>query len=127
MHRIAQKPLSVNRAYKGRKYKTPDYTMFAESVWYRLLQLDPAKPPEGAKFAHYRWGFSSKNSDTDNPTKVFQDILTKFWGFRADTDIEFIILERAIVPKGEEYIEFHIDSITHLPQYLKEIQDVQNP
>jgi len=55
------------------------------------------------------FGFSSKKSDWDNPIKCFVDILQKKYGFD-DNQIYRGVIEKTIVPKGEEFIEFEIES-----------------
>lgn len=120
-HKIDIKPLSVNRAYQGRRFSTQDHKAFVAKVWYHLKRLKPTKPLKGEKAAHYQWGFSSKSSDTDNPTKVFQDILADFWGMKDDKDIGFIILERKMVRKGKEFIGFDVFSRRKLIAYLEDL------
>jgi len=121
MHIIPVKPLSVNEAWRGQRYRTDSYKTFVAKVLYHLKRLNPRKPPRGKKMAHYVWGFSSDNSDTDNPTKPFQDALCRFFKKGDDKDIEFIILEKDKVRKGDEYIGFCIKSKKNLIPYLEDL------
>ena len=53
-------------------------------------------------------GLSSKNADIDNIAKPFIDILQKKYGFN-DKNIYKLVLEKFIVKKGEEFIEFKME------------------
>ena len=124
MHKIPLKPLSVNQAYQGRRYRTRAYKAFISDALILLNHLKPEKPRGESLMAHYRWGVSSRQSDTDNPTKTFQDTLFDYWGMKTqDSKVEFIILEKVWVKKGEEFISFHVDSHKHLATYLQELSD----
>jgi Holliday junction resolvase RusA-like endonuclease len=65
------------------------------------------KMPEKPYEIRYRFGFSSPLSDLGNPEKLVTDILCKKYHFD-DRDIFKIILEKEIVAKGKEFIEFEI-------------------
>jgi len=105
MIRLDIKPLSVNEAWQGKRFKTQKYKEYQKI----LLLFLPKKTyiPNGKMTIKYRFGFSNKLSDIDNPVKCFQDILQKKYGFN-DNDIYVVIAEKEIVPKGKEYIEFSI-------------------
>ena len=70
------KPLSVNQAWQGKRFKTPAYKAFEKEA---MLYLPTGyKVPETGDLELYlEWGFSSKLSDWDNPIKPFVDILQK--------------------------------------------------
>ena len=101
------KPLSVNEAFKGRRFKTRKYKEFEERV---LSVLPPLNLPLPPYCIFFRFGFSSKASDWDNCIKQTQDCLAKKYKFN-DKLIRKGIVETEIVPKGCEYFLF---SITHL-------------
>lgn len=109
MKTIPIKPLSVNDAWKGRRFKTAAYKQFERDV----LKLLPAKMeiPEGDLFIVLVWGFSSAASDYDNPVKPFQDVLQKKYNFN---DSRFVggLPIKTKVKKGQEFISFKIISIT---------------
>ena len=105
---IQIKPLSVNKAWKGVRYKTNDYIRFENNC---LLLLPKITLPEPPFEIHLEFGFSSKGSDWDNPTKNFVDILSKKYHFN-DSLIYRGIIEKVIVPKGKEYIKFEIKTLT---------------
>ncbi len=99
-------PLSVNRAWQGRRFKTKAYKQYERDVLYLLepsLLLLPLPPPP------YRidieFGFTSVLSDIDNPVKCFMDILQKKYGIN-DKDVYEMNLKKTIVKDG--YIKFSI-------------------
>jgi len=72
--------------------------------------LRPFKVPEGKLFLSLTFGFSSKASDTDNPVKCFQDILSKKYDFN-DKRIYEISVKKVDVKKGQEFIEWDLTSL----------------
>mgnify|MGYP003119838769 FL=1 len=98
------KPLSVNEAFRGRKFKTKKYIEFEQEMLLRLPQINA---PDGKLEIHYKIGFSSKGSDLDNALKQLNDCLQKKYKFN-DNLIYKIIAEKEIVKKGQEFIEFKI-------------------
>lgn len=107
MHRIDIKPLSVNEAWQGKKFKTPKYKQFRDSVFWLLPNI---KIPEPPYCVYYEFGISSKLSDWDNGVKTFQDCLQDRYEFN-DNLIYEAHVKKVVVPKGEEYIKFRIDTI----------------
>lgn len=105
MIKIDIKPMTVNRAWKGKRYKTQEYKNYEIAVLYLL----PPKYtiPKGDLQITFKFGFSSKLSDWDNGIKQFVDILQKKYGFD-DRRIFKGIVEKEIVEKGKEYVEFDI-------------------
>ena len=102
--RLDIKPLSVNEAWKGRRFKTDSYKSYERSV---LMLLRPMTIPEGPLELFLEWGFSSAGSDFDNPIKPFTDCLQKKYGFN-DNRIVRAVIEKVKVKKGSEYINFEI-------------------
>ncbi len=98
------KPLSVNNAWKGKRYKTARYTRYQRDV---LLLLPNFKVPSGLLQIKIDMGFSNKAADWDNPIKLFVDILQKKYGFD-DKRIMKGIVTKTIVAKGQEYIKFEL-------------------
>ena len=108
MIKIDIKPLSVNEAWKGRRYKTDKYKKYRRD----LLLILP--PHVGIVFTKdvkleidIEWGFSNKQADIDNPSKCFIDALQDKFFFN-DSMIYKLNLSKAIVKKGAEYIKFEI-------------------
>lgn len=100
------KPLSVNEAWKGRRYKTDKYKHYENSVMWFLPRLDI---PEGKLSVNLEIGFSNSASDIDNPVKLFLDILQKKYSFD-DKNIYKLCVTKKIVSKDKEYIKFKIES-----------------
>ena len=72
-------PLSVNKAYQGRKTKSSHYRSF--EIYANQLLKDVDIPKKGNLQIHYVFGFSSRASDVDNPIKPFQDVLQSKYNF----------------------------------------------
>lgn len=108
MIRINHKPLSVNDAWKGRKFKTANYTKYERDILYMLPRLKIPSPPY-----HLDLEFGmSKLSDIDNPVKNFIDILQKKYKFN-DRDIMELHVKKTIVKKGNEFIAFELSEKTY--------------
>lgn len=105
--KINIKPLSVNSAWQGKRFKTPEYTKYEQKV-LRLLNAGILPPPLYKLTIEY--GFSNKASDIDNPTKLVLDVLQKKYKFD-DKEIYELNLVKKIVSKGSEYFEFNLKSI----------------
>jgi len=105
-HKISLKPLSVNEAFKGRRFKTDKYDLFIRNCLL-LLPKTISIPNETSIKLAIEFGFSSKASDIDNCCKSFIDCLVK----KYKVDDRFIYelhVFKSIVKKGEEYINFKI-------------------
>lgn len=102
------KPLSVNKAWQGKRFKTKDYKNFEKNML--LLLPNNLKVSNGNLLVELTYGFSSKLSDIDNPTKMVLDCLCKKYGFD-DRQIYKLIQEKKIVQKGKEFIEFKITEL----------------
>lgn len=101
------KPLSVNEAFKGRRFKTPKYKEFQDKVFAVLPAIELPHPPYSI---FLKFGFSSKASDWDNPIKSVQDCLSKHYKFN-DKLIRKGEVHTEIVAKGKEYFIFSIESL----------------
>ena len=98
------KPLSVNRAWKGKRFKTKEYKSFENEM---LLKIKKQGNYNNPIWIELEFGFSSKLADIDNPIKMTLDILQKKFGFN-DRDITRLLVIKKIVAKGNEYIKFEI-------------------
>ena len=101
--RLDIKPLSVNKAWQGRRFKTDAYKSFEREM---LLRLKTLKVESISKLT-LEFGFSSRLSDIDNPVKIVTDCLCKKYGFD-DRDIYELNVTKSIVPKGKEFIKFEL-------------------
>lgn len=99
-------PISVNKCWQGKRFKTQDYKRYEKELLYLLPKLTI---PEGELFIKIVFGFSSKLKDIDNPLKPFLDILQLKYKFN-DRDIYKLNVEKEIVKKGAEFINFEIKS-----------------
>ena len=87
------KPLSINKAFQGRRFKTKDYNEYEKAC---LLMMPRLRFPQGKVALHIRYGFSNKASDVDNPTKLVLDIMQKKYKFN-DKDVYEIHLASSLV------------------------------
>lgn len=106
VNRIKIKPLSVNKAFMGRRFKTQDYKDYEQELFYLLPKL---KVQKGKLKLEITAGLSSKNADIDNIAKIFIDVLQVKYDFN-DKLIYKLILNKVDVKKGSEFIEFKIDN-----------------
>ena len=103
--RINMKPMSVNRAWQGKRFKSDDYQAYEAEM---LLRLPPGKFPNPPYRIYYEFGFSRRDSDWDNPVKPTQDILQKKYRFD-DKEIYEAHVRKVIVRKGCEYVRVRIE------------------
>jgi Holliday junction resolvase RusA-like endonuclease len=105
MELIQIKPLSVNEAFQGRRFKTDKYKQWIENS---IIQLKQIKIPEIQKLTLIvTFGVSNSAADIDNPLKPLLDLIQKKYGIN---DNRFYKLEvtKEIVKKGKEFIKFDI-------------------
>ncbi len=105
-HKLNIKPLSVNDAYTGRRFKTDKYREYAKHIASVLPEISI---PKGRLGIRLTFGFSSAGSDADNPTKAFVDCLSKKYGFNDNRVFRYEI-DKVLVNKGNEFILFDIFS-----------------
>ena len=106
MNVVRIKPLSLNHAYRGRRFETPELKAYKQELGYVLPKL---KIPAGKLKVEYRFGVSSKNADGDNLVKCLQDALAEKYGFN-DRQIYAWQFEKVDVKKGEEFVGFEIEA-----------------
>lgn len=104
MIRIDIKPLSVNQAWQGRRYKTPEYKKYEKDILFLLPKYYVI--PDKIEL-NFIFGFSNPSSDIDNPIKLLQDIMQKKYKFN-DANVFRLVVEKQKVKKGKEFIEFSI-------------------
>lgn len=103
-YKINLKPMSVNGAWKGRRFKSEEYKAYEKSALSILPNIELPLPPYRINLV---FGVSNKASDWDNPVKPIQDILQKRYGFN-DKDIYEAFVKKVIVSKRMEYFSFEI-------------------
>jgi Holliday junction resolvase RusA-like endonuclease len=103
--KVNQKPLSVNEAFKGRKFRTKAYLDFERDM---LLKMPAGKVDTDQMLrVELFFGFSSKSADIDNPIKASIDLAQKKYGFN-DKNVFELNVRKCIVKKGEEFIQMGI-------------------
>lgn len=102
------KPLSTNKAWRGRRIKTDEHNSYCDAV--TMLLPKSITIPDGFLKISYEFGFSSNGADLDNPLKSMTDIISKKYGFN-DNRIMIATIKKVIVKKGKEYIKFNIESL----------------
>jgi Holliday junction resolvase RusA-like endonuclease len=107
MYKVKIKPLSVNEAFRGRRFKTPKYQDYEQELMYILPKIKVGNTKLHLKLI---FGLSNKLADIDNPVKNFVDCLQKRYQFN-DKQIYKLEVEKIDVKKSEEYIEFEISEI----------------
>lgn len=101
--RVDIKPLSVNEAWRGRRFKTDKYKTYELEMLLRLPR--GIVIPAGPLAVSYEFGLSNIVADWDNPVKPLQDILQKKYGFD-DKRIMEAVVRKVKVGKGQEYVQF---------------------
>jgi Holliday junction resolvase RusA-like endonuclease len=99
MQKVEVKPISVNTAWKGRRFKSNAYKAFE---YHCLMALKPVKIPDGQLCVYFVFAFSNDAQDIDNSVKMCMDILQKKHGFN-DKRVSRLVVDKVIVPKGEEH------------------------
>lgn len=67
------KPLSVNEAWQGRRFKTEKYKLYQDTLLWLLPKMKIPEPPYEI---HFKFEFSNSLSDWDNPVKLEFEIWT---------------------------------------------------
>lgn len=104
---IQARPLSVNEAWQGRRFKTPKYEAYEKELFFLLSKEDRTTPIEGMVMIHYRFFFKNhKARDFDNPVKPLQDILVKIGVLKDDRYIYRALIDK--IPSETDRIEIDI-------------------
>jgi Holliday junction resolvase RusA-like endonuclease len=102
------KPLSINKGFKGRRFKTQEHKDYSCELSY-LLPNDLVIP-KGELRILMHFGLSNIGSDIDNPVKIFFDVLQKKYDFN-DSRFFQTVSKKEKVKKGDEFICFKIESV----------------
>ncbi|HRG02493.1 MAG TPA: RusA family crossover junction endodeoxyribonuclease [Bacteroidia bacterium] len=97
---IPIKPLSVNEAWQGKRFKTLLYKKYERDL---LILLPKSVNISEEISLKLDFGFSNIASDLDNPVKLVLDILQKKYGFN-DSHIWELHIKKHKVKKGDEFI-----------------------
>lgn len=101
------KPLSVNEAWQGKRFKSKAYAKYERDVLFMLPKIKLPEPPYKISFV---FGMSNVMSDWDNPIKPIQDILQKKYDFNDRHVMEANVVKKKVA-KGQEYFSFLIETI----------------
>lgn len=105
--KIEIKPLSVNEAWQGKRYKTEAYKAYEKHL---LLLLPKMAIPTGEMKIVFEFGMSNICSDIDNPVKPFLDVLQKKYWFN-DRYVMEMEVRKIKTEKGGEYVKFQLIGI----------------
>jgi Holliday junction resolvase RusA-like endonuclease len=103
--KLNEKPLSVNLAWQGKRFKTQKYKHYEKAI---LLRMPAGKVPADQMLrVEFFFGFSNKASDLDNPVKLLLDLAQKKYGFN-DSNVFELNVRKCIVKKGDDFIHMGI-------------------
>ena len=102
---IHLKPLSVNEAWKGRRFASPKYKKFTKDVM--LLLPNHYEIPDGKLGIRIEAGLNVRG-DLDNVCKPILDIITKKYGCDDNRFMEVNLVKKIIKQKSEGYFNFCI-------------------
>ena len=102
---INKKPMSVNLAWQGKRFKTPAYKNYEKEIL--LIMPNGKVAPDQMLRVEFFFGFSNKASDLDNPVKLLMDIAQKKYGFN-DCNVYELNVRKCIVKKGQDFIQMGI-------------------
>ena len=103
------KPLSVNDAWQGKRYKSTKYKNYEEELLYKLPSIELPEPPYQITFT---FGFSNVASDIDNPVKPLLDVMGKKYGFN-DKNVYKLIVDKTIVKKGDDFFRVEVTTLNN--------------
>ena len=94
MIKLNVKPLSINDAYKGRRYRTYEYKAYIKECMLKLKKEDEEMFKHDSLYLVITFYMSSKAMDADNPIKPIVDILQKKYGFNDNKVMDYMIQKR---------------------------------
>jgi Holliday junction resolvase RusA-like endonuclease len=109
-HKLNIKPLSVNQAWQGKRFKTPLYKKYEQDCLFMLPNLKLGLPPYQINI---EVAYSTIAADLDNCIKPMIDILQKKYNFD-DKHVYRLVAEKKVVKKGNEYIVIEISGYESL-------------
>lgn len=111
MINIDIKPFSINKAWKGRRYKTESYKMW-RSEFSTLFKLEAKNIPMIKGYVQVDYAFfieNYKKSDGENFIKTTSDSIVENGLIEDDRFIKKYTIEKFMLEEGEEpHIEIHI-------------------
>jgi len=107
---LKARALSVNKCWRGRRFKTDTYLDYEIELFSELKKTKKIEIPKGKMQVEIEVGLSSKLADLDNIAKPLIDILQKYYGFN-DKQIYKLVMVKVDVKKKEEYIKFNLKQL----------------
>lgn len=104
---IKIKPLSINKAFQGRRFHTKEHKQYIEDMLWLLKGYKGLKTKELYKI-DIIFTFKNKASDISNCIKIFEDCLVKSGIVRDDRDCYEMTLHKKI--GKDESITFNIEN-----------------
>ena len=107
MYHIPIQALSQNQAWKGKRYKSPEYRQYQQSInaYLTMLHLPKLKPKEDY-YLYYEFGIPTRQ-DASNCVKLFEDILSDHLGTN-DRYVSGFYCRKVITRKEDCYIKFNV-------------------
>ena len=103
------KPLTVNQAWQGKKFKSPAYKQFSNDIAWLLPRN--GKAPSGPIEVYYKFFLKHHaTTDFDNLIKPLQDQLVQNFIIEDDRFIYKAIIEK--IPSDKDYIEVTFKELT---------------
>ena len=102
MIEIPMKPLTTNRLWKGRRFKTNEYKRY-ETALVALLKRSGLEIPDGRVTFEVVAGVSGQY-DLDNAIKSTLDVIQKYDPSFNDRDVFKIVAEKILKPRRDEFI-----------------------
>lgn len=103
MYHIPIKPMSVNEAWQGRRFKTKKYELYEQNCLYFLQRIRLNDIKKRHKYAFFiRFCVKNAAADLDNFVKPFLDILQKAVPAFNDSSVKKLVLEKEIVKQKED-------------------------
>ena len=93
-------PLSVNKAWQGKRFATAEYKRWTEWGLLLLKKVKRCDEPQKLEITFYL----AKQADIDNPIKPFLDLLKKAGVIEDDRKIEMLVVKKVV--SKERKIEF---------------------
>lgn len=100
------KPLSVNAAWQGRRFKTKEHKQF-EKIVQTILRAHPFQRFEGPYFVRYLFALkNASRTDTSNLIKVLEDNLVKAGIISDDRKVDCLLAEK--IPADDDWVEIEV-------------------
>ena len=107
MFQVNIQPLSINKGYTGRKFKTEEYKKYERDLKLYLCTIKLPKVKPRQKFYLYlEFGIPTRQ-DVTNGIKLLEDILTAHMGIN-DRHTMAVYCRKVITRKEDCYIRFNV-------------------